>query len=211
MPAWQAARADPMDAIRPTVVAARRSMRRPGPFRLAVSGVWRVPTRAVLGVSALAVAIAASTLMASIATVFQGQVTGTLLGDAVTVQVRTADVVATVAMLVLSTVTVADVLYLNVRDRLAEFAVLSATGWTDAMIARLTAVEAAIIGLLGGVCGVLIGGAAALALAGSEWWGRLLPLAAVLVVAGLALAVIASSAPIRVLRHRPITPLLASE
>lgn len=211
LPAWRAASADPMDAILPAVVAARRSMRRPSQLRLGVAGVWRVPVRTLLGAAVFAVATGAVTLLGSIATVFHGQVSGTLLGDAVTVQVRTADVVAAFAMVVLSVVTVADILYLNVRDRMAELAVLSATGWTDAAIGRLIAVEAAVIGLIGSVCGVSTAAVATLALVGGQSLIGVLAVSVLLIATGPMLASIAAVVPIRLLRGRAIAPLLAGE
>ncbi|MFS8500046.1 MAG: FtsX-like permease family protein, partial [Micromonosporaceae bacterium] len=193
------------------VAPARRSMRRPSQLRLGVAGVWRVPVRTLLGAAVFAVATGAVTLLGSIATVFHGQVSGTLLGDAVTVQVRTADVVAAFAMVVLSVVTVADILYLNVRDRMAELAVLSATGWTDAAIGRLIAVEAAVIGLIGSVCGVSTAAVATLALVGGQSLIGVLAVSVLLIATGPMLASIAAVVPIRLLRGRAIAPLLAGE
>ena len=57
-----------------------------------------------------------------------------------------------------------DVLYLNVRERKHELALLRATGWTEALLARLVLLEALGIALLGTVAG------AGLGIAGMTWF-----------------------------------------
>jgi hypothetical protein len=60
---------------------------------------------------------------------------GTLLGDAVSVEVHGSDVVAGIATVVLGAAAVGDVVFLNLRERAPEFATLVATGWDDAVLA----------------------------------------------------------------------------
>jgi putative ABC transport system permease protein len=179
---------------------------------MALAGPRRVPGRALVAVVSLAVSTAALVALASIVTVFDGQVTGTLLGEAVTVQAREADIIAVVAMMLLSVVAVADVLYLNLRDRSEEFAALQATGWTDAHLARLMMTEGAVLGLVGGAAGALAGGAAIGGLAGGiGLLAQMAPLLAAATGLGVLLAVAVSAAPAYALRRQSTLQLLTAE
>ena len=71
------------------------------------------------------------------------------------IRVDTVAVAATVLLGALGAV--ADVLYLNIRDRSAELATLRATGWTAGALARLVAAEGFGIGVLGGLLGAGLG------------------------------------------------------
>ena len=80
---------------------------------------------------------------------FHGAVVGTLLGDAVTLQVRGVDYFAVAATIALGGLATADVLYLNVRERAGEFAALRAIGWTEGALDRLVSWEGLVIGVTG--------------------------------------------------------------
>src|SRR5205085_284556 len=132
VPALRAARADPLAAVRPAVRtgrSARRGVR--SVAALARTNLVRVPGRSVLGVLSLGIGVFALTALLAVTAAFRGAVVGTVLGDAVAVQVRTADYLAVAATLVLGALSIADVLYLNLRDRSAEIATLRATGWRE--------------------------------------------------------------------------------
>src|SRR5262249_22841820 len=140
---------------------ARRAVRRRFIAGLAVSGLGRNPGRTLLAVLALAVGVCGLTLLAVIQLAFHGAVAGTLLGDAVAVQVRGVDLIAVAFTGLLGVVAVADVLYLNVRERAVEYATLQATGWSAAALGRLVGYEALGLGLLG----CMLGAGAAIGLA----------------------------------------------
>jgi ABC-type antimicrobial peptide transport system permease subunit len=164
----------------------------------------------VLGAGALAIGVAALTLVAAAAYAFRGAIVGSLLGDAVSLSVRGADAVAVVATVLLGAAAVADVLYLNIRDRAAELAALQAVGWTDAALARLVTYEGAAIGVLGATTG------AALGLAGAAWLvggvpGALVLVAAVAAAGGALATVLATLIPAALLRRLPTARLLAEE
>lgn len=82
-----------------------------------------------LGVGALAV-------IAALQLAFHGEVTGSVLGEAVSVKVRGFDTAAVIATMVLAAAAVGDALYLNVRERAPELAALRASGWTAAAAPR---------------------------------------------------------------------------
>ncbi|WFE22275.1 FtsX-like permease family protein [Solwaraspora sp. WMMD937] len=214
IPAVQASRADPMAAVRPPVVAGRRARLFLGLTGLAVVNLRRAPGRTALGCAALAVAVTALTLLVAITWAFQGVLVGSLLGDAIAVQVRGPDLAAVVAMLVLATVAIADVVFLNVRERAAEFAALQATGWTHVSTARLVLTEGVLLGLLGAVPGAVLGLGLAVLLAGGApeaSLARLLPVAAIVAGVGVLAAAVATVPPIQSLRRHPVTRLLVEE
>jgi hypothetical protein len=156
-PALAATRIPPLGAVHPAVAAPRR----PGVVRTVLALAWtnvrRVPTRSLLAASCLALATATFTLLLAVAVGFQGAVVGSVLGDAVAVQARGADYAAALATLALAGIGMANVTYLNIRDRSVELATLLSLGWTPRRGQALLAAEAGLIGAIGGVVGALVG------------------------------------------------------
>jgi putative ABC transport system permease protein len=157
VPAWLAARAEPMDAVRLVANPPRRAQRVASLGALARVGLRRVKARTLLASVGLALAVVVFTVLLAITLAFQGAVVGTVLGDAVAIQARGADYAATGATLILASLGVANVMYLNIRDRGAELATLRAVGWTEAHLVRLLITEGAWIGVLGATPGAIIG------------------------------------------------------
>ena len=183
VPAYLAARSDPMDAVRPAVTAPRTPRVTRTLLGLGRGNLARSRTRTLLAVLGLVVATAAFTLLLAISVGFQGAVVGSILGDAVALQTRTSDYAAALATFALAGIGVGNLMYLNIRDRGPELATLRATGWTEQHLRQLLLTEGALIGAIGGTLGALLGLAAALALIGS------LPI--LVLVAALATAVAA--------------------
>jgi ABC-type antimicrobial peptide transport system permease subunit len=210
VPALRAARAHPAGALRPAVRRTKRRHRPPGVFGLAVVNLGRVPGRTLLGALALAIGIAALTMLTAITFAFRGAIVGTVLGDAVSLQVRGVDTVAVGATVLLGAFAVADVLYLNIRDRAHELASLRSVGWTDGALGRLITYEGVCIGILGGLVGAGAGLAGAGWLVGAVSPGLVTTGAA---TAGLGVVVAGASAlvPAALLRRLPIARLLAEE
>ncbi|MEO3775945.1 FtsX-like permease family protein [Micromonospora sp. B11E3] len=209
-PALRAARAHPAAALRPPVAQARWVRRPRALAGLALANLARTPGRTLLGAGALAIGVAALTLVAAAAYAFRGAIVGSLLGDTVSLSVRGADTVAAVATVLLGAAAVADVLYLNIRDRAAELATLRAVGWTDAALGRLIGYEGFLLGALGALAG------AALGLGGAAWLVGDLPAALVLVAAtvaaaGVLVACAAALIPAALLRRLPTARLLAED
>ncbi|GIJ67141.1 ABC transporter permease [Virgisporangium ochraceum] len=210
VPAVGAARTHPAAALRPVRGTSRRRRHARGVFGLSVVNLTRVPGRTVLGAGALAIGVAALTVLAAVTIAFHGTVVGTLLGDAVSVTVRGVDRLAAGATVLLGVVAVADVMYLNVRDRAAELATLRATGWTDAALVRLIAYEGGLLGLLGAVTGAGAGLAAAAWLVGDVPY-RLVAVAVGTAAVGVLVAGVAAIVPTVLLRRLPAARLLAEE
>lgn len=166
VPAYLAARADPMDAVRPVVDEPRRPRHARGIAGMAALNMTTSRARTALAALGLAVAVTTSTVLLGIVLGFQGAVVGTVLGDSVAIQARTADYAATIAILVLACLGVSTVMYLNIRERGTELATLRAVGWTERQLASLITFEGLLVGVAGTTPGALIGLGAAAALTG---------------------------------------------
>jgi hypothetical protein len=209
-PAWLAARADPVSSVRPPVLAVRRARHPRGITALALLNVARAPGRTLIGVVSLAVGIAALTLLTAVSFAFRGVVVGSLLGDAIAVQVRGVDYTAAGATVALGVLAVADVMFLNIRERAAELATIRSFGWREGALARLIVTEGAIIGAAGSLIGAATGLAAAAWFAG-QLPARLLVIAAAAVAAGIIVTAAAALPPAALLRRLPAAHLLAEE
>jgi putative ABC transport system permease protein len=86
-PAWVAARAEPTASIRPPVLLVRHARQPSGITALASANVLRTPGRALIGAISLAVGVTALTILAAVTIAFRGVLVGSLLGNAVAVQV----------------------------------------------------------------------------------------------------------------------------
>ncbi|MCZ7435406.1 ABC transporter permease [Micromonospora sp. WMMC241] len=209
-PALRAARAHAAAALRPPVTGAFRARRTRTVAGMALVNLTRVPGRTLLGAAALAIGVAALTVVAAVSYAFRGAVVGSLLGDTVSLSVRGADTLAAVATVLLGVAAVADVLYLDVRDRAAELATLRATGWTDGALARLLGYQALFLGGFGALTG------AGLGLGGAAWLvgdvpAALVTVAALVATAGVLLTCFAALVPAGLLRRLPTARLLAEE
>jgi putative ABC transport system permease protein len=209
-PAWAAARADPVTSVRPPVLAAGRAHQPRGITTLALLNVIRTPGRTLIGVVSLAAGIAALTLLTAFSFAFRGVVVGSLLGDAVAVQVRSVDYIAAGATVILGVLAVADVVFLNITERAAELATIRSFGWRDTTLAHLVITEGAIIGVAGSLAGAGLGLGAAAWFAG-QLPARLLVIAAAAVAAGIIVTAAAALLPAALLRRLPTAHLLAEE
>jgi len=210
VPAGLAARADPVSSVRPPVLPAGRAHQPRGITSLAVLNVARTPGRTLTGVASLAAGIAALTMLTAVTVAFRGQITGSLLGNAVAVQARGVDYIAAGATVALGVLAVADVVFLNITERAAELATIRSFGWHDSTLARLVITEGAIIGVIGSLAGAGLGLGAAAWFAG-HLPARLLAIAAATVVAGIIITAAAALLPAALLRRLPTAHLLAEE
>ncbi|HZU70000.1 MAG TPA: FtsX-like permease family protein [Ktedonobacteraceae bacterium] len=81
---------------------------------------------------------------------------GTLLGDYVLLQTAVPQLTSALFALVLTFLSVADLLLLQVRERRLEIGLLLAIGWRSGLVQRLFVQEGIILALLGAIPGVLI-------------------------------------------------------
>jgi hypothetical protein len=209
IPAWRAARSGALDAVLPAISTGtvRRHVGRL--LSLAAINVRRVPARSAAASVGLFIASAALTLLLAINQAFQGHVVGTLLGDAVSVEVRGLDFLVVGVIVLLATLSLADVLYLNLRERAAEFVTLRTVGWSDRYLVQVVATEAAILGLLGTIPGSLTA-----LLVGLQLGVPVFPLllaSTISILGGLIVALLASIAPLARLSTLTTPSVLAEE
>ncbi|MBA3736834.1 MAG: hypothetical protein H0W90_16860 [Actinobacteria bacterium] len=195
VPALLAGRGQPLDALRPPVAGRGRLGRVRSLFALALANLRRLPARTLLGAAGLLVGVAALTVLVAIERSFGGTLVGTLLGNAISVQVRGSDFVAVGLTILLAGVSVADVLYLNLRERSAELATLRAFGWSDGQIRTTVVLEALGIGALGSLAGAALGMILGASLLGVSVV-PLLVAATIATAGGIAVAILASLVPL---------------
>ncbi|HUC24395.1 MAG TPA: FtsX-like permease family protein [Streptosporangiaceae bacterium] len=209
-PAWLAASAEPVASVRPPVLAVRRARQPGGITALAAVNVLRTPGRALVGAISLAIGVTALTILAALTFAFRGVLVGSLLGNAVAVQVRGVDYVAVIATVALGVLAVADVVFLNIRERAPELATLRAFGWSESALGRLVITEGTLIGLTGSLAGAALGLAAAASFAG-QLPAALYLIAAAAVTTGVLVTTGSALLPAQALRHLPAAHLLAEE
>jgi hypothetical protein len=210
IPAWLAAHAQPIASVRPAVMAVRHARQPRGITALAATNMVRTPVRVIVAALSLAVGIVAFTVLAAVSFAFHGVLVGTVLGDAVALQVRSVDYVAAIATITVGVVAVADVVVLNVVERAPELAAIRSFGWRETALGRLVVTEGALIGLLGSVVGAGVGLYVAARFAG-ELPDRLYAIAAVEVAVGVIATALAALAPAQTLRRLSVSRLLAEE
>jgi len=210
VPALLAAHAQPLDAVAPAV----RAPRRPHPVRhiagLALVNLRRAPARAALAAAALAVGIAALTVLLALNLAFDQGVVGSALGGFVANQVRAVDYLSASLAIVLGAASVADVLYINLRERASEFAVLTAVGWRRGHVARVAIGEGLGIGLAGSFGGAVLGLAVVALLLGPDLSLMAAPAAAAF-VAGIVVTIVAASIVAATLQRLPLAATLAED
>jgi hypothetical protein len=202
-PALMAARAHPGTAIA-QVPGGRhyRKLKVGSLARLAVVNVLRVPGRSLLAAAGVALAVAGLTLLAVLTITFHGAASGTLLGQAIIVQVHAADYAAAGTCAVLGLALAGDIYYTATRDRAGEHALLRATGWTNSDLTRLGAAETAITAVAGAVTGCAVPVLGVWLATGTAPAGAIAAAAGIGAVA-VALTMLASLAPARQLMRTP--------
>lgn len=210
LPAVRATLGYPAAALHLPVLGRGGARRLRGMPGLAWANVARVPARSLVGVAALTVGTAAVTALTLITWHFHDDAQGTLLGDAITLQVRAVDLAAAATTVALGVLAITDALYLNVRERSSELAALRACGWSDGELGRMVVYEGAFLGALGATLG------AGLGLAAMTWFigppgVTALATAAGVAVAGMLVTILAAAAPAQLLRGLPLAAVLAED
>jgi putative ABC transport system permease protein len=210
LPAVRAAPAHPAGTVNPAVARVRATGRVQGLPGLAAKNLLRVPGRTAVAVTCLTIAVSALTMLTALMWAFDGTVTGTLLGSAVSVQARQVDVIAVAATVVIALFAVVDVLYLNLRERRDEMALLRATGWSERTLGSLVMWEVLAVALMGTTGGTCLG------VLGAAWFAggasvALLQVAAVIGMGSVLVTLLAGLLPAVTLDRQPSAPLLAEQ
>jgi hypothetical protein len=206
-----AGRTAPMAAFAPRDLVQRRSR-----FRLTHAPSFgllmmsRRPGRAVLSSASVALAVASTTFLLAIVRSFHGVVVGSLLGDAVALQVRGPDLAAAVVLCCLGVTAVLTMMALSVAEDGPVFAALTAVGWRDRALTSAVITQGALVG----VAGSLVGGAVAVAstalVAGRLSWELAATAGAVATVATLVCACAGLPSALA-LRRLPLARILAGD
>jgi putative ABC transport system permease protein len=184
-PGYAATRGRPLDAVYSVPGGGGRHRPVHHVSGIARANLFRRPARLISGALGLFIGVAAFAVLLAVQIAFQGQVVGTALGNVVSVQVRSVDLIAAVLALLLGAFSVADVLAVNLRDRAGEQAVLAATGWRPATLFRLAFTEGMVVGIVGAVAGGAVGLGLAAILTGAAL--AVVPAAILAAVIGLVL------------------------
>lgn len=210
IPAYRASRLEPLDAIHPQVATERKARHASGVVRMALLNVRRVPARSALGAAGFTVGIAALTVIVAVNRAFQGELTGTVMGRFISLDIRSVDVLSVVLIILLGAISVADVLLLNLRERSAEFVTLQTLGWNGSQLRLLVAAEGFALGAIGSALGAAAALGLVSAIPGLERSEALVS-AAVAVVVGCVAAVAASLAPLPALGRLVPSVVLGEE
>lgn len=210
LPAWLAARGTPLDALTPPVAIRRRAWPVRRLATLALANLTRLPARTLLGAGGLALGVAALSVLLGIERAFQGTLVGTVLGNAISLQIRGADFAAVGLTIALAALSVADVVYLDLRERAAEIVTLKTMGWAPSHIRATVLLEGLGLGLLGGLAGGLLGLAIGTAVLGVPFTSLALT-CLIAAGGGIFAAGLASSLPLSQLGRLAAPAVLATE
>jgi putative ABC transport system permease protein len=209
-PSLAASRIPPAQALMPAARAPRRGGRRVRTVTgLALTGVVRTPGRSAVAAAGLAVGVAALTVLLAAHVSFTTSIGDSELAGLVNGSTRTTDLVAALLTIALSAAGIADLTYLNLRERAAELAALAASGWGRRQLGRLLTSEAVITAVTGSV----VGGAIGLTVAGVAF-GLTLPVLATAAIAAAGGTAVTVAAVITVLLFtsgRPLAAVLAAD
>jgi hypothetical protein len=209
-PSWAASRIPPAEALMPPARAPRRGGRRVRTVTgLAITGIVRTPGRSAIAAAGLAVGVAGLTVLLAAHVSFATSIGDSELAGLVNGSTRGSDLVSVLLTIALSAGGVADLTYLNLRERAGELAALAASGWGRRQLGRLLTSEAVVTAGTGSVAGAAIG----LTVAGVAF-GLTLPVLATAALAAAGGTAVTLAAVISVLlltSGRPLAEVLAAD
>lgn len=123
---------------------------------MALRNLTRSRLRAVIAIGSLFLSAILLTVMVDGLLAFRQTLQGTLLGDYVLLQTAVPQIAGATFAVLLTFLSVADLLLLQVRERQKEIGVLQAVGWRSYLVQRLFVQEGMTLALLGTVPGVLV-------------------------------------------------------
>jgi len=123
---------------------------------LVIRNLGRSRTRTLIAVLSLFLSALLLVVMLNGVLVLHQALQGTLLGDYVLLQTAVPQIAGCVIAIVLTFLSVADLLLLQVRERQKEIGLLQAVGWRPWAIQRLFVQEGLILAMIGAIPGVLV-------------------------------------------------------
>jgi len=164
-PLWQLGRIRPAEVLRAgsTVSSehkdswfARIASRLPAMSSFAVRNLTRSRVRSLIALGSLFLSALLLTVMVDGLLAFRETLQGTLLGDYVLLQTAIPQLAGAAFAVLLTFLSVADLLLLQVRERQREIGLLQATGWRLGMVQRMFVQEGLTLALVGTIPGVLV-------------------------------------------------------
>jgi putative ABC transport system permease protein len=210
IPALLASRGSPLDAVRSPVSSLRSGGSVRSVAAMAATNLRRLPGRTMLGAMGLVVGVSALTVLLGVNLTFYDTLVGTVLGDFLATQVRPVDYLSVALAMLLGGFSVADVLYLNLRERAPELVTLRTCGWEERHLMMLGLFEGLGMGMLGGLCGGALG-LLVLGVLGGAVSSLVLGLAALAALGGVFVAVLASLVPLIALSRLTPPTVLAED
>lgn len=123
---------------------------------LALRNLGRARWRTAIAIGSLFLSALLLTVMVNGLLAFRQSLQGTLLGTDILLQTAVPQVAGVSFALMLSFLSVADLLLLQVRERQKEIGLLQAVGWRPAIVQRLFVQEGLTIAVIGTIPGVLV-------------------------------------------------------
>lgn len=163
-PLWNLWHIHPAEILRAgSAVTSRRAVLLNVPFwskvspmgMLAVRNLTRSHPRTLVAIGSLFFSAVLLVLMASSILALHQSLQGTLLGNVVLVQTAVPQIAGSIIAVLLTFLSVADLLLLQVRERRQEIGLLQAVGWRPVLLRRMFVQEGLTLTLIGTVPGVL--------------------------------------------------------
>ncbi len=167
-PLWTIWRIQPAEVLRAGTTVTKESTtsrlnrwnasfwsRLPAVGGMALRNLTRSRLRAVIAIGSLFLSAVLLTVMVDGILVFRQTLQGTLLGDYVLLQTAVPQIAGAVFAILLTFLSVADLLLLQVRERQKEIGLLQAVGWRAKIVQRLFVQEGLTLAVVGAVPGVL--------------------------------------------------------
>jgi hypothetical protein len=215
-PLWQLRRLRPVEILRTgSTISADRNRRTPPLavpplLRLAWSNLLGRRGRSLLALLSFFCSALLLTLMLDGLLAFRQALQGTLLGEFVLLQTAVPQLASAIFALLLTFLSVASLLTLQVRERWYEIGLLQALGWRATFIQRLLVQEGLTLTLAGTLPGVLV--AAGLLWQRGEQSGNALPLVALLALLLMLLVAVLGTLPaLRALKRLRVIDIMRSE
>lgn len=162
-PLWHIWHIRPAEALRvgATVTAGSRGSLRlssllPPLIAMSLSNLTRLRIRAVIAIGSIFFSALLLTIMFSGLLAFRQTLQGTLLGNYVLFQTQIPQIAGAIFAVILTFLSVADLLLLQVRERQQEIGLLRAVGWRPGFIHSMFVQEGLLLALCGALPGVLV-------------------------------------------------------
>ncbi len=123
---------------------------------LSMSNLTRLRLRAVIAIGSIFFSSLLLTVLFSGLLAFRQSLQGTLLGNYVLLQTQIPQIAGAVFAVILTFLSVADLLLLQVRERQQEMGLLRAVGWRPVFVQRMFIQEGLLLAFCGAVPGVLV-------------------------------------------------------